>query len=72
MHVGSLYLDARLPARLVSRLRKADIFIDSPGWKTARIQEVMAAGCCAMPPDDIPFLPAGKIAVEIQKVSAAA
>lgn len=58
-----------IAARLVSRLRKAGYFIDSPGWSGhPDTPEANGGWLLRVPPDDIPFLPAEKIAVEAKKV----
>jgi malonyl-CoA reductase/3-hydroxypropionate dehydrogenase (NADP+) len=60
-------LTPRIAARLVSRLRLAGLLIDAPGWSD-RGAETDGDWLLKIPPDDIPFLPADKIADEARKV----
>ena len=58
-----------IAARLVSRLRKAGYFLDSPGWSDRpATPEADGGWLLRVPPDDVPFLPADKIAAEAKKV----
>ena len=62
-------LTRAIASRLVSRLRNGGYFLDSPGWND-RPNTVEANGgwLLRVPPDDVPFLPAEKIAIEAKKV----
>jgi malonyl-CoA reductase/3-hydroxypropionate dehydrogenase (NADP+) len=58
-----------IAAKLVSRLRGAGYFLDSPEW--AERPDTLEANrdwLLKAPPEDQPFLPADKIAVEAKKV----
>ncbi len=62
-------MTARIAARLVSRLRLAGLLIDAPGWSDRpATPESDGSWLIKTPPDDIPFLPADKIADEARKV----
>jgi malonyl-CoA reductase/3-hydroxypropionate dehydrogenase (NADP+) len=62
-------MTARIAARLVSRLRLAGLLLDAPGWSDRPADpESDGAWLLKSPPDDIPFLPADKIADEARKV----
>ena len=62
-------LTGPIAAALVSRLRQGGYFLDAPGW-TDRPDTPEANGGWLLrtPPEDVPFLPADKIAVEAGKV----
>jgi len=58
-----------IAARLVSRLRKGGYFLDAPGWADrADTDEANSNWLLKSPPQDVPFLPADRIAVEAKKV----
>jgi malonyl-CoA reductase/3-hydroxypropionate dehydrogenase (NADP+) len=57
----------RIAARLVSRLRLAGLLLDAPGWSDSGAEKD-GDWLLKVPPDDVPFLPASKIAEEAQKV----
>ncbi len=58
-----------IAAALVSRLRRGGYFLDSPGWADRPdTPEANGGWLLRAPPEDIPFLPADKIAVEAKKV----
>jgi malonyl-CoA reductase/3-hydroxypropionate dehydrogenase (NADP+) len=62
-------LTPEIAGRLVSRLRLAGYFLDAPEWADkADTQEVNEGWLLRTPPDDVPFLPADKIAIEAKKV----
>lgn len=62
-------MTARIAARLVSRLRLAGLLLDAPGWSDRpATPESDGSWLLKSPPDDIPFLPADKIADEARKV----
>lgn len=62
-------MTAAIARRLVSRLRLAGYFLDSPGWaERPDTPEANADWLLRLPPDDVPFLPAERIAVEAKKV----
>ncbi|MFN7397802.1 MAG: SDR family NAD(P)-dependent oxidoreductase, partial [Sandaracinobacter sp.] len=62
-------MTARIAARLVSRLRLAGLLLDAPGWSDRpATPESDGNWLIKTPPDDIPFLPADKIADEARKV----
>ncbi len=58
-----------IAAALVSRLRQGGYFLDAPGWAD-RPDTLEANGGWLLrtPPEDVPFLPADKIAAEAKKV----
>lgn len=59
----------QIAGRLVSRLRGAGYFLDAPGWlDRPDTDEANANWLLKVPPADIPFLPADRIAAEAQKV----
>jgi malonyl-CoA reductase/3-hydroxypropionate dehydrogenase (NADP+) len=60
-------LTRSIAARLVARLRLGGYFIDAPGWSD-RPATGDDAWLLRVPPDDIPFLPADRIAGEAVKV----
>ena len=62
-------LTPEIADRLVSRLRLAGYLLDSPDWAD-RSDAAGSAGDWLLrtPPDDVPFLPADKIAIEAKKV----
>ncbi len=58
-----------IAAALVSRLRQGGYFLDAPGWADRPdTPEANGGWLLRTPPDDVPFLPADKIAVEAGKV----
>jgi len=58
-----------IAAALVSRLRRGGYFLDAPGWSDRPdTVEANSSWLLRTPPEDAPFLPADKIAVEAQKV----
>ena len=58
-----------IAARLVSRLRHAGYFLDSPGWRDRPDTEEANGGwLLKTPPEDISFLPAERVAGEAKKV----
>jgi malonyl-CoA reductase/3-hydroxypropionate dehydrogenase (NADP+) len=58
-----------IAARLVSRLRNAGYFLDSPEWlDRPDTAEANGNWLMMLPPEDAPFLPAERIAVEAKKV----
>jgi malonyl-CoA reductase/3-hydroxypropionate dehydrogenase (NADP+) len=58
-----------IAGRLVSRLRLAGYLLDAPGWSDKPdTPEANSDWLLRTPPDDVPFLPADKIAVEARKV----
>ncbi len=58
-----------IAARLVSRLRGAGYLLDAPGWSDRPdTEEANSNWLLAVPPADIPFLPAERIAAEAKKV----
>ncbi len=62
-------LTAPIAAALVSRLRQGGYFLDAPGWDDRPdTPEANAGWLLRTPPEDAPFLPADKIAVEAGKV----
>ena len=62
-------MTARIAARLVSRLRLAGLLLDAPGWSDRQATpESDGSWLIKTPPNDIPFLPADKIADEARKV----
>jgi len=62
-------LTGAIAQRLVSRLRKGGYFLDSPEWhERADTPEANSGWLMKLPPDDVPFLPADKIAIEAKKV----
>jgi malonyl-CoA reductase/3-hydroxypropionate dehydrogenase (NADP+) len=62
-------LTRAIASRLVSRLRNAGYFLDSPGWNSLPdTAETNEAWLLRVPPDDVPFLPAESIAIEAKKV----
>jgi malonyl-CoA reductase / 3-hydroxypropionate dehydrogenase (NADP+) len=62
-------LTPSIAAALVSRLRQGGYFLDAPGWAD-RPDTAAANGGWLLrtPPEDAPFLPADKIAIEAKKV----
>ncbi len=58
-------LTKRIASRLVARLRLAGYLLDAPGWAETNADDDWLL---KVPPDDIPFLPAEKIAEEAHKV----
>ena len=62
-------LTVPIAAALVSRLRQGGYFLDAPGWRDrADTPEANGGWLLRTPPEDAPFLPAEKIAVEAKKV----
>jgi malonyl-CoA reductase/3-hydroxypropionate dehydrogenase (NADP+) len=62
-------LTPEIAGRLVSRLRLAGYFLDAPEWADKPdTPEVNEGWLLRTPPDDVPFLPADKIAIEAKKV----
>jgi malonyl-CoA reductase/3-hydroxypropionate dehydrogenase (NADP+) len=62
-------LTPEIAGRLVSRLRLAGYFLDAPSWsEKPDTPEGNGDWLLRTPPDDVPFLPADKIAVEAKKV----
>ena len=62
-------LTAPIAAALVSRLRQGGYFLDAPEWRDrADTAEANGNWLLRTPPEDAPFLPAEKIAVEAKKV----
>jgi malonyl-CoA reductase/3-hydroxypropionate dehydrogenase (NADP+) len=62
-------LTRSIAARLISRLRLAGYFLDSPGWaERPDTAEANGNWLLRVPADDVPFLPAEKIAAEAKKV----
>ena len=62
-------LTAPIAAALVSRLRQGGYFLDAPGWRDrADTAEANGGWLLRTPPEDAPFLPAERIAVEAKKV----
>ncbi len=62
-------LTAPLAAALVSRLRQGGYFVDAPGWSDRPdTPEANTSWLLRTPPDDVPFLPADRIAAEAGKV----
>ena len=62
-------LTAPIAAALVSRLRKGGYFIDAPGWADRPdTPDANGGWLLRKPPEDVPFLPADKIAAEAEKV----
>ena len=62
-------MTAHIAARLVSRLRLAGLLLDAPGWSDRPADpESDGSWLLKSPPDDVPFLPADKIAEEARKV----
>ncbi len=58
-----------IAAALVSRLRQGGYFLDAPEWADRPdTPEANSDWLMRIPPDDIPFLPAEKIAIEAKKV----
>jgi len=58
-----------IAARLVSRLRHAGYFLDSPGWRDRPdTEDANGSWLLKAPPEDISFLPAERIAGEAKKV----
>jgi malonyl-CoA reductase/3-hydroxypropionate dehydrogenase (NADP+) len=58
-----------IAARLVKRLRGGGYFLDAPDWRDRPdTPQANADWLLRTPPDDAPFLPAEKIAVEAEKV----
>jgi malonyl-CoA reductase/3-hydroxypropionate dehydrogenase (NADP+) len=62
-------LTPSIAARLVSRLRQGGYFLDAPGWADRPdTKEANSNWLIRVPPEDVPFLPAERIAVEAKKV----
>jgi malonyl-CoA reductase / 3-hydroxypropionate dehydrogenase (NADP+) len=62
-------LTPAIAARLVSRLRQAGYLLDAPGWSDRPdTKEANSDWLLRTPPDDAPFLPAERIAIEAKKV----
>ncbi len=62
-------LTPSIAAALVSRLRKGGYFLDAPGWADRPdTAEANGGWLLRTPPEDVPFLPADKIAIEAKKV----
>ena len=62
-------LTRAIAARLVQRLRLGGYFLDAPGWADrADTPEANGGWLLRVPPEDAPFLPAGRIAEEAKKV----
>lgn len=58
-----------IAAALVSRLRQGGYFLDAPEWADRPdTPEANSDWLLRIPPDDVPFLPAEKIAIEAKKV----
>ena len=58
-----------IAAALVSRLRQGGYFLDAPGWADRPdTPEANGGWLLRTPPEDAPFLPADKIAIEANKV----
>jgi malonyl-CoA reductase / 3-hydroxypropionate dehydrogenase (NADP+) len=58
-----------IAARLIARLRGGGYFLDAPGWADrADTQEANSNWLLKTPADDVPFLPADRIATEAKKV----
>ncbi len=58
-----------IAARLVARLRNGGYFLDSPGWSDRPdSEEANGSWLLKVPPADVPFLPADRIATEAGKV----
>ncbi|MFN4038054.1 MAG: SDR family NAD(P)-dependent oxidoreductase [Erythrobacter sp.] len=62
-------LTPSIAAGLIGRLRQGGYFLDAPEWADRpATPEADAAWLLRVPPEDAPFLPADKIAVEAKKV----
>jgi malonyl-CoA reductase/3-hydroxypropionate dehydrogenase (NADP+) len=62
-------MTGRIAARLLARLRLSGMLLDAPGWSDRpATPEADADWLLKSPPDDVPFLPAAKIADEARKV----
>jgi len=62
-------LTAPIAAALVSRLRQGGYFLDAPGWSDRPdTPDANGGWLLRTPPEDAPFLPAEKIAIEANKV----
>jgi len=62
-------LTPAIAAALVSRLRQGGYFLDAPGWADRPdTPEANSSWLLRTPPENVPFLPADKIAVEAKKV----
>ena len=62
-------LTPALAARLVRRLRQGGYFLDSPGWaERPETPEHDGGWLLRVPPEDVPFLPAERVAAEADKV----
>jgi len=62
-------LTRAIASQLVSRLRNAGYFLDSPSWNVRPDNaETNEGWLLRVPPEDVPFLPAEKIAIEAKKV----
>ncbi len=62
-------LTPTIAAALIGRLRQAGLFLDAPEWSERPVTpESDADWLLRAPPEDAPFLPADKIAVEANKV----
>ena len=62
-------LTPTLAAQLIGRLRQGGYFLDSPDWGTrAETPEADSGWLLRTPPEDVPFLPADRIAAEAKKV----
>ena len=58
-----------IAARLVSRLRGAGYFLDAPGWvDRPDTDDANSSWLLKVPPAELPFLPAERIAAEAKKV----
>ena len=63
-------LTRSIAARLVARLRSGGYFLDASGWADRPdTQQANGDWLLRAPPDDVPFLPAARIATEAKKVS---
>ena len=63
-------LTPAIAAALVSRLRQGGYFLDAPGWADRPdTPESNGGWLLRVPPAEVPFLPADKIAIEAKKVS---
>jgi malonyl-CoA reductase/3-hydroxypropionate dehydrogenase (NADP+) len=62
-------LTRSIAARLVARLRLGGYFLDAPGWADRpATREADEGWLLRVPPDDVPYLPADRIAGEAVKV----
>ncbi len=62
-------LTLEIARRLVNRLRLGGYLLDAPGWKDRPAgPETDSGWLLRVPPEDVPFLPAGRIRAEAEKV----